>query len=533
MAIEPVVNGQKQQMLLVLLLSVLSFSTSDTLTKLTRQPIQTSEEFFPTVSPEVLFTATEVWYRSTTNETIRLSHPEQPLLLPAPLLPYRTEFVELSNNRVLLYAGKSTTSIPFYVTDGVTTTQYSHLQIPGQSTLRLMQYVSSHGNDYVISVFASGSQTRYTYVAYCTCLNSQTSVALGYGSHLVTPAADAFYMLARGRLLRYDPYLNTTTNYDSFSGTVLSLSLVGNYLIFQSNTNTILKHDTVTGLSVKLKSEFRSSYVNYAVPLPSTSDPKRFGIVASFNLILCPGESTECTVPLNPVYEFSQLPPDNIALIANGNLTRLISYSLPTDQVEELYHHLEMPKKSASNSNNFRYIEYDNVSDSVVMIGTEMYPFEFQNHCASMQLLRVDLKTKTLYNSTEMCVESCYHHETLLQVRNGSIWVIKKNNGEQHLYQVNVENPPVPTPAPTPQTTKPPVPSPTPQTTTSPVPSPTSQTTTSSPTDRPTENPVNVALIVGLSAGAVALVLVAVAVIGIVVWFRKRSTAEPYAPMHE
>jgi hypothetical protein len=97
-------------------------------------------------------------------------------------------------------------------------------------------------------------------------------------------------------------------------------------------------------------------------------------------------------------------------------------------------------------------------------------------------------------------------------VRNGSIWVIKKTNGEQHLYQVNVENPLVPT---------------------APVPTPTSQTTTSSPTGGPTENPVNIALVVGLSIGAVALVLVAVAVISIVVWFRKRSTAEPYAPMHE
>jgi hypothetical protein len=288
-------------MLLFLLFCVLSFTTADTLTKLTRQPIQSSEDFLTTVSPEILFTNTEVWYRSTTNETIRVSHPEQPLPLPAPLLPYRTEFVELPNNRVLMYAAQSSTSTPFYVIDGATTTQYSHLQIPGRSTLRLMQYVSSHGNDYVVSVFASGSHTRYTYVAYCTCLNSQTSVALGYGSHLVTPAADAFYVLARGRLLRYDPYLNTSTNYDTFTGTVLSLSLVGNFLIFQSDANTILKHDTTTGLSVQLKSSFRNSYVSYAVSLPSTSDPKRFGIVASFNLILCPGESTECTVPISPV----------------------------------------------------------------------------------------------------------------------------------------------------------------------------------------------------------------------------------------
>ena len=116
-----------QLALCAILLFVLSFTTSDTLTKLTKQAIKNAQN--------VLYTDTEMWYRSTTNETIRLSQPDQPLPLPAPLLPYETVFMELSNNRVLMYAFEGPASTPFYVIDGVILTQYSHLPITEKNTL--------------------------------------------------------------------------------------------------------------------------------------------------------------------------------------------------------------------------------------------------------------------------------------------------------------------------------------------------------------------------------------------------------------
>src|SRR3989338_1471521 len=108
---------QKQILLLVLLYVVL-FTTGDNLIKLTKDAIL-QEEW-------VLYTKTDVWYRSVKNETIRLSQLDKPLPLPEPLLPYRTGFVELTNNRVLMYGEMSSGITPFYVTNGATVTPYLH-----------------------------------------------------------------------------------------------------------------------------------------------------------------------------------------------------------------------------------------------------------------------------------------------------------------------------------------------------------------------------------------------------------------------
>ncbi len=198
--------------LCALLLCVLSVAHCENITKLTTHAIRHPNE--------VLYATTEVWYRSAKNEAVRLSHPDQRLPLPEPLLSFETMFLELSNNRVLMYAVGSNTSTPFYVTDGVSITQY-YARSPGvPNTLKKMEYTISHGNDYVIGVFENQVQGYLNYTAICTSLNTSNSVILPYaltvhGAYqklyfldqlLMQPTTNGFYMAAMIKY-KYQQYL--------------------------------------------------------------------------------------------------------------------------------------------------------------------------------------------------------------------------------------------------------------------------------------------------------------------------------------
>ncbi len=267
-------------------------------------------------------------------------------------------------------------------------------------------------------------------------------------------------------------------------------------MIYESDFNVETKIDTKTGTATRLNIPNIQGFILQARAIPSPSDPRRFAFGSTGKVIVCPGESDTCTLaPVEYLLEFAQIPNDKIALVDSNDLTKVISYSFNDSKIEEVYPHLEMNMTNSRTVVGSRFMQYHAASDSLFILGAEVTSVWRDDRALSINLLRVDLKEKTL-NVTNLCSVPCYIDNTLLRVREDKVFVIKYADGERHLYEFSTE----------------------------------------APGSKPSSVLVTIVLVAGLVVGALTLL---VAAIGAVYWVRKQKINKknkntgPYVKMQE
>ncbi len=413
---------------IVLLLIALTYVAGDTLTQLSKHQVLHPNR--------VIFTTTDVWYRSTSNETVRFhKSTTQTSKTPPMLLPYETSFLETTNSRVVMFAQDAPASTPFYWTDGVQIIK--QLSIPAvynKTSFTSMYHIASNNQSFALTVLQRVPLLRYDVV--CTCL--ETGVTRNVTEHLdrlpsIENYGNVLYMIVinngKGSLLRYSPHNNILEILDDWSETHPdALYSIHNTIMYQrGDTKKVRIFDIATSRVTDL---VINATVRSIAPIGSETHKNQYIIstddirlslicidIATCRKVQIGTHSTALAyIPTEDTIVFTQLP----------FIDRIMYYNVAKDQLGTLYFNL-----LAEKSHTIFSFHYDSVSHQVLFIT------KVGDHKSVMQLYRYDVASTSFAFVTTLFNRTGDNINLQLDVQNG-IRFTKEIGRSFHVFKLEV-----------------------------------------------------------------------------------------------
>jgi hypothetical protein len=437
-----------------LLLALVACVACDTLTRISTQPILDLQN--------MCYTDYAMWYRSTTNDTIRLSKASMHAIpTPTPLLPYKTQFIDTENSRVIIYAQFESATVPFYWVYGAQLIKpFYVLQNRTTDTLEDIYHVSANSTNYVITLLKEKNKTVYSLL--CTCLETNVSVTIARSREEPSIYAhdSKFYIISNRDYQRvnstvyfesYDPLTNTFITLDSYEVSLGTphpkLRYAYGALFYQPSETNFRRYAITSNTSTDLVTN-GTSLISISMAR-SISHPSQYIISDLDYTWTCQGAMDTCV--FHPFYTYYQqltyLPEeDKIAYIpSRTSNNKLLSFQVDTKRNDILYGNVRMDRTKTETSIVFMALQYHIKSNNILFIG-----HEFDVHGTyNVNLFKFDVQTELVTVITNLCYSdsgSCDATDKYLNIGiDGTVFVIKQVNETFHAFELKLEDPEVPT----------------------------------------------------------------------------------------
>ncbi len=418
-------------------LALLTFVVCDTLVKLSSQPIEQVDM--------LIHTASSVYYRTHGNNFVRRrTHGISEMAeIPEPLHKYSTRFIEIANDTVIIYGLNSPASLPIYWLNDIEIKEFNFYKNYSMFRIYDMKFIESNNANYVLSLLTSFEDKAYTeYALISSCLDtgesyhvvSGVSVYPTVNVHFNGVVSMMYTTLDQGIVFTFDPSTKIITNIDTWlNESPRSPLATSRSLIYQYAYKTVKRYDVITNVTEMLEVNATMSSLKM---LASTEHSERYmlGSLSTLSLI-CEGSLKHCTSvdygswTTHNVYLQNK---DLLVYIPNDFMTKMLSVSLTTGHKQTLCTNLRVQSEKGYQVA-FMKLQYHEPSNSILFVGVDFSMFS-----SSIDLFRLDLKTRIITLVTRLCQEKCILSEYSLFVKNETITVIKVVDSQYHLFELTL-----------------------------------------------------------------------------------------------
>jgi hypothetical protein len=424
---------------ILLLFALLTCATCDILTKISSSPISQPDN--------VLFASSNVWYKTTSNTLINLSNATTNI--PPALLPYTIKILETTNNRIALFGEFANTTAPVYWTDGIKTIETVDISKYIGYTILAAHHLSVDNKDYIMITLWDKFATL-SYASVCIGLQSKTMYELPFPStlqsHTFASTASKKYYISMNNInttiVEFDPITNDCITLDEFRKTDGSMFSLNNSIIYQNGPNVTQYNVLTRQRTTTIIEEMIFSILE----TPSLENPNMFVISTTANTLFCKGVITACTSASFYTEALTNLPLDNgIAYIAKES-NKLLYYASETREALILYGNLKMDKIYDESKVVYEFLSYHEHSDCIIFVGAEKKGVE----TVSINLFKFNMKTEMVGMVTSLCYDQdcTFTKPPYYFNSDGTITIIKTENNLFQLYELEIEEPQVPTQPP-------------------------------------------------------------------------------------
>jgi hypothetical protein len=424
---------------ILLLFALLTCATCDILTKISSSSISQPDN--------VLFASSNVWYKTTSNTLINLLNATTNI--PPTLLPYTIELLETTNNRIVLFGEFANTTAPIYWTDGVKFMETVDISKHTGYTIHSTHHLSVDNNDYLmITLWDKFATLRYTPV--CICLQTKIMYELPFLSPLqshtfASTTAKKFYISMNNintTIIEFDPVTKDSVILDEFTKIDGSMFSLNNSIIYQNGPN-VTQYNVITRQRTTMIIE---EMIFSILETPSLENPNMFVMSTTGNTLFCKGIITACTSASFYTEAITNLPLDNGIAYIPKDSNKLLYYASETREALILYGNLKMDKIYDESKVVYEFLSYHEHSDCIIFVGAEKKGVE----TVSVNLFKFNMKTEMVDLVTSLCYDQdCTFTKPPYHFNNdGTITIIKTENSLFLLYELEIEEPQVPTQPP-------------------------------------------------------------------------------------